>query len=100
MDPPQSPDKQKQTRQLHAFLMIVKILSNINEIFKTCPLCFERISHPVVTQCGHLFCKTCYETGKTMMTFCPICRNKCIIASPWKTRMPQCTVLETPKHDR
>jgi len=37
-----------------------------------CPVCFEIVSEPVQTSCGHLFCKKCVDK----VTKCPACREQ------------------------
>ena len=37
-----------------------------------CPVCFEIVSEPVQTSCGHLFCKKCIDK----VTRCPACREQ------------------------
>ena len=37
-----------------------------------CPVCFEIVSEPVQTSCGHLFCKRCVRG----VTRCPACREQ------------------------
>lgn len=38
-----------------------------------CPVCFEIVSEPLQTSCGHLFCKRCISALKK----CPVCRTAC-----------------------
>merc|ERR1711862_708052 len=48
---------------------------NINDI--ECLICLEMIDTPVITPCGHLFCKECIEREFTNLntknTKCPCC---------------------------
>ena len=37
-----------------------------------CPICFELAYEPVLTNCGHLFCRRCVRGER----ICPTCRSK------------------------
>jgi SWI/SNF-related matrix-associated actin-dependent regulator of chromatin subfamily A3 len=41
-----------------------------------CPICMEDISQPVITSCGHLYCRGCIENWMINETaVCPLCRG-------------------------
>jgi len=41
-----------------------------------CPLCYEVMLEPVVTQCGHTFDKLCLQTVLKRRPSCPVCRTE------------------------
>ena len=52
-------------------------MENNNPNSVECPLCLGKISLPVCTSCGHIFCWYCLKTWmntQKKMT-CPICKN-------------------------
>ncbi|KAH0795476.1 TNF receptor-associated factor 6 [Histomonas meleagridis] len=40
-----------------------------------CPICFEQLTCPVITPCGHAFCRECIETWLNRSDKCPSCNN-------------------------
>ena len=42
-----------------------------------CPICQEILSDPLITSCGHLFCKRCLERDGRSLKDCPVCRQAC-----------------------
>eukprot|EP00741_Cyanophora_paradoxa_P002982 tig00000655_g2895.t1 len=40
-----------------------------------CPICFDELLQPVVTECGHSFCKHCIEEALERSRLCPTCRR-------------------------
>ena len=43
---------------------------------KKCPVCFDTLSNPSVTLCGHVFCTECLQTVVKSSKLYPICRRK------------------------
>ena len=48
----------------------------IEEIIE-CPICTDRLNSPVMTLCGHNFCKECWNQYKSLTKgeTCPLCRQ-------------------------
>mgnify|MGYP006084006277 CR=1 FL=1 len=73
--------KSTYTSKLTESKYILKVLTNIiNEEVKVdeekdCVICFDTISNPALTKCGHLFCKDCLDMCLQHKTRCPICKN-------------------------
>ncbi|PIO61855.1 zinc finger, C3HC4 type [Teladorsagia circumcincta] len=42
----------------------------------TCPLCEQALRAPVITQCGHSFCKECIDLSANGPTTCPVCQTE------------------------
>ncbi|PIO69452.1 zinc finger, C3HC4 type [Teladorsagia circumcincta] len=42
----------------------------------TCPLCEQALRAPVITQCGHSFCKECIDLSENGPTTCPVCQTE------------------------
>ena len=40
-----------------------------------CPICHEILSDPLITSCGHLFCRRCLEKNGRCLKDCPVCRQ-------------------------
>ena len=40
-----------------------------------CPICWDALSAPVRTKCGHLFCEGCIRTSIRVKSECPTCRQ-------------------------
>ena len=40
-----------------------------------CPICQEILSDPLITSCGHLFCRRCLEEDGRSLKDCPVCRQ-------------------------
>ena len=40
-----------------------------------CPICQEILSDPLITSCGHLFCRRCLEKDGRDLKDCPVCRQ-------------------------
>ena len=40
-----------------------------------CPICQEILSEPLITSCGHLFCRKCLEKDGRSLKDCPVCRQ-------------------------
>ena len=48
------------------------ITSSSSEI---CSICLENFDTPVMTHCGHLFCKSCISRSLTVKNKCPMCKT-------------------------
>jgi len=44
--------------------------------FEPCPICYEDIAEPVMTKCGHIFCKNCIVSSLRNANKCPLCQNE------------------------
>lgn len=59
---------------------LVKTWEEDKKCVPTCPLCIDIAEEPVISQCRHLFCKSCYERyletcfNKRKKPVCPHCR--------------------------
>lgn len=42
-----------------------------------CPICWERLTRPITTPCGHTFCAGCLYRwfSETRVELCPVCRR-------------------------
>lgn len=40
-----------------------------------CPVCFEHLTQPMLTKCGHTFCKDCLEECINRRHECPHCKS-------------------------
>ncbi|PHH64817.1 hypothetical protein CDD81_3883 [Ophiocordyceps australis] len=40
-----------------------------------CPICYDSLTAPVITNCKHVFCRTCIVKVIEMQRKCPMCRN-------------------------
>ena len=40
-----------------------------------CPICQEILNDPLITSCGHLFCRRCLEEDGRDLKDCPVCRQ-------------------------
>lgn len=41
-----------------------------------CPVCYEAVSTPASTICGHIFCFNCIRLSQQAQKQCPVCRTK------------------------
>jgi len=60
---------------------MLTILEKINDKvdFKedtNCIICFDDITEPVLTPCGHIYCKECITTCLKYKSECPMCKKK------------------------
>ena len=46
-----------------------------------CPICQEILSDPLITSCGHLFCRMCLERHGGGPKDCPVCRQEYTVMS-------------------
>ena len=73
--------KSTYTTKLTESKYILKVLKNIIDEKvnvdekKDCVICFDTISNPALTKCGHLFCKDCLDMCLQHKSRCPICKN-------------------------
>ena len=52
---------------------IDEIKKNLEDL--VCPICQEILSDPLITSCGHLFCRRCLEKHGRDLKDCPVCRQ-------------------------
>lgn len=57
-------------------LSILEKLSKKDEIDleQNCSICFDTLSNPSLTPCGHVFCKECLELCLKVKNRCPMCK--------------------------
>ena len=58
---------------------ILNTLTHITELITTddnCVICFDNITYPTITPCGHVFCKHCIDTCIKYKEECPMCKKK------------------------
>ena len=57
----------------------VKIVENLNKKEESketdCSICMCELENPVLTKCGHIFCKECLEMCLSVKRKCPICKS-------------------------
>lgn len=41
-----------------------------------CIICFDSVTDPVLTPCGHIYCNICITTSLNYKSECPMCKNK------------------------
>ena len=46
-----------------------------------CPICQEILSDPLITSCGHLFCRRCLQKDGRGPKDCPVCRQEYTVMS-------------------
>ena len=70
---------------------------NLQQLNKSCPICFSEMTNPYTIGCTHLFCYTCIKTWihSTTSPSCPVCRREYVglfkiptrlLTSKYKTR--------------
>eukprot|EP00976_Prorocentrum_cordatum_P115155 1195964-Prorocentrum_minimum.AAC.2 len=50
-----------------------------------CVICWELFRDPVITPCGHSFCRACVDTELNSSGRCPICRRP---TNPFQVHLP------------
>ena len=57
-------------------LSILEKMANKDEIDlnQNCSICFDTLSNPSLTSCGHIFCKECLEMCLQVKKECPMCK--------------------------
>ena len=43
---------------------------------ENCVICYDKMSEPTMTPCGHMFCKKCIQLCLTHKNECPMCKHK------------------------
>lgn len=63
-------------KQLNFFMNI--ILGNHDKLdtSQDCIVCLDLLKNPLVTKCGHIYCKQCIEECMKQKTECPMCKTK------------------------
>jgi SWI/SNF-related matrix-associated actin-dependent regulator of chromatin subfamily A3 len=56
--------------------MMTKITEETEITEENCVICFDTMENPVLTKCGHIFCKECILQSMKFQSVCPQCRNK------------------------
>lgn len=75
-------DKNKKEKVLKEQLKVLKtrekeIIENIkNSSEHECPICYENLNSPVISECEHIFCGKCLLGWLKNNTSCPLCRSR------------------------
>jgi Zinc finger, C3HC4 type (RING finger) len=57
--------------------LILKLVGLVaSGALEDCPICMDDVSSPVITTCGHVFCRGCIEHWLANEAACPLCRAK------------------------
>ena len=56
--------------------MMTKITEETELTEENCVICFDTMENPVLTHCGHMYCKECILQSMNYQSDCPQCRNK------------------------
>lgn len=59
-------------------LVVARVLSQVSSEDSSCSICLSdkaEMVNPVVTACGHVFCKGCIEQVLQKASVCPLCRG-------------------------
>ena len=70
--------KTSYTTKLNESKFMLKILTKIDQKIKeenNCSICFDQLTDPILTQCGHLFCNECIHMCLKVKPICPMCRK-------------------------
>lgn len=58
---------------------ILKVLDSINTTIENedtdCVICLDKPENPVLTECGHLYCKECISMALKVNKKCPMCKH-------------------------
>ncbi len=59
---------------------ILGMLEKVNNTIEAdeennCIICYDEMTEPTLTPCGHIFCKGCIITALNIKNECPICKN-------------------------
>ena len=45
------------------------------DLDQNCSICFDELSNPSLTPCGHIFCKECLDLCLQVKKQCPMCKS-------------------------
>ena len=76
MNPPETQEQTNIKKLMTAYNFMTTVLQNISGLYGECPICLDPIDNPVVSNCGHMICQTCFINGRDTLRACPICRNR------------------------
>ncbi len=54
------------------------IATSLDNIYEQCPICFNEIMEPKLTNCNHKMCTSCLDTWLLTKNTCPLCRRNII----------------------
>ena len=52
----------------------------------SCPICLEIMVEPMLTPCGHAFCRPCIEESLLHKNACSLCRESISFESPSESK--------------
>jgi len=64
-----------------------------------CTICLEDLHDPVITRCGHIFCRRCITEWLLRSSVCPYCNRKNVRASELVPIRGQGTAEDRPEPD-
>ena len=76
--------------QQDADLALSVALENADPEDYECPVCIMTLCEPVLTQCGHKFCRSCLVKAQFARMACPLCRAECTVGAE---DLPEATAL-------
>lgn len=68
--------KSKISESNYIINIMTKITEEVEHTEENCVICFDIMENPVLTPCGHMYCKECILQSMKFQSVCPQCRNK------------------------
>lgn len=54
---------------------LMEIVEKKNDDHSCCPICLDCFENPILTNCGHMFCKECFHQFYEIKHICPLCKK-------------------------